>query len=470
MKSRSAKFLLSFMSLGMLCGLAACGADKAVWIHYKANDPTEEKRGNVEFWVSEDGKISFTEPKDAEIIEGKRPDEGKYGKTTEIWIENEVKISKDGQSFVVPLEKLPSVYYDTKSDYSTAEFKIIKDVKLTKKWTAIGNSAKPFAGTFNGNNKKIKNLSINVNEYGQGLFGYATGATIKDISLENIKVYSKGVAAGVVGWVVGGENVLIENCHVLSGEVKSTVDDDLGGIVGAIYEGAQNVVIKNCSNAAKIECNVFPGRVGGIVGVASPSASLLLEDCVNSGEIVSQNSAGMVGGTRGTCKGATFEFRNCVNEGTANVPYLGFFNSAADSKDYLTVNIVNESATESSLPTLFSTWQSGGTEGGILTVDLNGSTYKYFLIPTYTYSVTEGKIVSLSPVNNVCHDLDSTNITEVTAAQWAEFLALNPKAAIYEEDGTYKGVSPTTNCYAPNNYYIKGAGFGGLVNTWVKVN
>ena len=79
------------------------------------------------------------------------------------------------------------------------------------------------------------------------------------------------------------------------------------------------------------------------------------------------------------------------------------------------------------------------------------------------------KIVSLSKVNSVEKPMNQTTITTVTADEWASFLALNPKAAIYNEDGSYKGVSPTTNCYAPNNYYIKGSQFGGLINTWVKV-
>ena len=276
------------------------------------------------------------------------------------------------------------------------------------------------------------------------------------------------MTGGIVGFINGGENVLIENCHVLSGSNTSEGFDDLGGLVGAIYDPAKNVTIKNCSNAAKVESNAAPGRVGGIIGLAGPEVTLLLEDCTNKGVINGENAAGMIGGTRGQAQGAVFTLRNCKNEGTAKVPYVGFFNSSANSSDYIKVVIENTNDSDP-IYSLFSSWQSGGTEGGILTVEFNGDLYKYFLIPTYTYSDTQGKIVTLQKVNNVDLPLNKEEVTVVTAEEWAEFIALNPKAAIYNEDGSFKGVSPTTNCYAPNSYYIKGSQFGGLVNTWVKV-
>ena len=471
MKLKKTKAALSILSLIMLCGtFTGCSCDtKITWTHYAANAPTETSRGNVEFWVNDDGHISLIRPGIGTIVEGTSFDPDKYSDNKDIWIENELKITKGSDSLIIPLNQLPDVYYNSAVSYSDADLKIIKDVTLDKAWTALGTKDSPFTGSFDGNNKTISNLTISTDKEYQGLFGVANGASFKNVKLSNVAINASGLTGGLVGFINGGENVSIENCHVLSGTIKSTLFDDLGGLVGGIYNPTQNVIIKDCSNAARVESTVSPGRVGGIVGLAGSQKTLLLENCSNSGVIVGKNSAAMVGGTRGQAQGAEYTFKNCSNTGEAKAPYVGFFNSSASSADYISVKIEHTAVSEAMLPTLFSVWQSGGTEGGILTVSLNGATYKYFLIPTYTYSVSQGKIVSLEKVNNVEHPMNQTTITQATSDEWAELLAINPKAAIYNEDGTFKGVSPTTNCYAPNSYYIKGSQFGGFINTWVKV-
>ena len=469
MNKKLIKLSLGLMCSAMLCGgLTACSKGY-IWTHYAANEPTEAYRGNVEFWVNQEGDISLGYPNEGKVEEGGTFDRDRFAGIKEIWIENELKITNGEASFVIPMQQLPSVYNEAGKDYSNAEFKMLKDVTLNGNWTALGTEAAPFKGKFDGNNKTISGLKLANEEYCQGLFGAASGATFKNVKFASVDLNTHGYTGALVGFIRGGDEVLIENCHVLSGSVKSTEDDYIGGLVGGIYEPTKKAIFKDCSNAAKVETAVAPGRAGGMVGGVAVTESILFENCVNKAEIVAENSSAMVGGTRGTTQGATFTFKNCRNEGTATVPYIGFLNSSANSQEFIKVKVVNTAVTEAMLPTLFGNWQSGGTEGGILSVDLNGAQYKYFLIPTYTYSDTQGKIVSLSKVNSVSHPLNKAEITVATEAEWAEFMAINPKAAIYNEDGSYKGVSPTTNCYAPNSYYIKGAQFGGYVNSWVKI-
>ena len=469
MKNKSSKTIICLTSsLMMLGAITGCRTQITVWTHYKANAPTEEARGNIEFWIGANNKFTTRRPTVGKIVEAKSFDPEKFAQY-DIWIENELKVTKGDSSFVVPLADFPELYYNANGNYADAELKIIKDVTLEGTWTAIGSAEVPFSGVFDGNDKTISALTINNSEISQGLFGVASGATFKNLKLADVDINANGLTGAVVGFIHGGDDVLVENCHVLSGSIKSTLFDDLGGLIGGIYDPTKNVVVKNCSNAARVESAIAPGRVGGMIGIAGPTVSLLLENCVNSGVIVSSNSSAMVGGTRGQAKGATFTFRDCANTGTANVPYVGFYNSAAGGEEYLKVVIENTSVTESLLPSLFSSWQSGGSEGGILRLTINGDEYRYCLIPTYTYSVTQGKMVSLAPVYSVEHPLNQQSITTATEEEWAEFLALGSKIAVYNEDGSFRGVSPTTNCYAPNSYYIKGAQFGGFVNTWVKV-
>ena len=467
-KSRNAIITLA-SSLMMLGAVAGCKTQITVWTHYKANAPTEEARGNYEFWINIRKGVTLSRPRIGKVVEGKSSDLEKYDQYKEIWIENELKVTKGNESFVMPLAKFPELYYAEDSDYSTAEYKLLKEVKLEEEWTAIGNEDKPFKGVFDGNDKTIFSLTINTTNYYQGLFGLADDATFKNIKLADVNINANALTGGILGFAYGTGDITMESCSVLSGSIKSTLFDMVGGLIGGIYDPIKNVTVKNCLNAAKVESTVVPGRVGGIIGLAGATQTLLIENCANAGEIKGQNAAGLLGGTRGNAKGATYTFRNCSNLGSAKVPYVGFVNSAARAEEYIKVVIENGSTEESLLPTLFSVWQSGGTEGGILNLTLNGEQYRFCLLPKYTYSDTEGAIVMSQPVYKVQTSMQSESVVTVTEAEWEEFLAITPRAAIYNEDGSYRGVSPTTNCYAPNSYYIKGAQFGALVNNWVKI-
>ena len=67
-------------------------------------------------------------------------------------------------------------------------------------WTPIGTSANPFKGTFDGNGKVIKNLTVLMaGKSNVGLFGETRDGEIKDVTVENAKVVGRlnvGVVAG----------------------------------------------------------------------------------------------------------------------------------------------------------------------------------------------------------------------------------------------------------------------------------
>ena len=56
----------------------------------------------------------------------------------------------------------------------------MKDVS----WTPIGSDKRKFAGTFDGQFHRIKNLVINTDKKEQGLFGVAADATIKHVIID----------------------------------------------------------------------------------------------------------------------------------------------------------------------------------------------------------------------------------------------------------------------------------------------
>lgn len=65
-------------------------------------------------------------------------------------------------------------------------------------WVPIGNSNKPYQGTFDGNGKTITNLYINASQVNMGLFGYTYGGTIKNLTFEYANVTNTNNYAGVL--------------------------------------------------------------------------------------------------------------------------------------------------------------------------------------------------------------------------------------------------------------------------------
>jgi hypothetical protein len=74
------------------------------------------------------------------------------------------------------------------------------NIKLKKEWIAIGDDENPFTGTFDGNGYTISNLKITDKKAKYlGLFGYAEGASIYNVTLKNVKLSaSKGKSVGAI--------------------------------------------------------------------------------------------------------------------------------------------------------------------------------------------------------------------------------------------------------------------------------
>lgn len=139
-----------------------------------------------------------------------------------------------------------------------------------KSWIPIGYGDNSFQGNFDGNNKTISNLYINVTGstlWGHGLFGVVSNEAV----IENVTVEGNIKANAVVGGIVGAAtNSNITNCTnraTISGDAAN-----IGGIVGA-SDGAK---IQNCSNQGNISSNnsIYASKVGGILGAINDTGSV----------------------------------------------------------------------------------------------------------------------------------------------------------------------------------------------------
>lgn len=169
-------------------------------------------------------------------------------------------------------------------------YKLLNDIDLENNlWKPIGTGSEPFKGNFDGNGFSIQNLTIDEPQKNDvGLFGYIDGATIENISLNNINITGKdtvGVIAGTIKngkvinssvkgdgiitgkYSVGGitgfaDNVVFERCYVT---VDVVAQGYAGGLAGVMSENGNNTIF-NCYTITNLTCNDF--SAGGLVAYA----------------------------------------------------------------------------------------------------------------------------------------------------------------------------------------------------------
>lgn len=158
--------------------------------------------------------------------------------------------------------------------------------------------AKYFAGTLNGNGKRILNLKTDV----PFIQAIGTGALVKDVNIDKTCSFTP--------WY-GGEKQL-----------------EFGSLIGYCSEGT----VKNCTSAASItvsQCNAvankFPLYIGGLIG-RNRAASI--SGCTSSATIVSDatyvtdataKTSLYIGGFTGYCSNSDGVLEKCTNTGNISV-------------------------------------------------------------------------------------------------------------------------------------------------------
>lgn len=181
----------------------------------------------------------------------------------------------------------------------------------TNQWTPIGlGSNIAFSGIFNGNGKEISRLYINDTTSSSvrymGLFGYISGATIKNLTVDgSISGTNLSYSGGIVGSALG--EGIIENCRNKASVTSSMRlrHNVIGGIVGS----AASLTIKCCYNTGNISGAYM--CVGGIAGYVYQA---IVQDCYNTGDVsTSYDDEAYVGGIVGKMSSASL--KNSYNIG-----------------------------------------------------------------------------------------------------------------------------------------------------------
>jgi hypothetical protein len=205
------------------------------------------------------------------------------------------------------------------SRYEKAYFLLTRDLTGASDiiTTVIGKDYYHFYGTFDGGGHEIT-VNIKVSEGYAGLFGRATSATIKNLTVSGS---ISGTTAGGIcakfaeSWIEARSSPIvpvvgsISNCHnraKISGK-------DAGGICG----NSERVTISDCSNSGEILAYGTLAYAGGISGSNSSNSGTIL-NCYNSGNIIVYGderdySTGRAGGICGANSGT---IRHCFSANT----------------------------------------------------------------------------------------------------------------------------------------------------------
>lgn len=126
-------------------------------------------------------------------------------------------------------------------------YQLQNDIIMKEEWTepiALSISS-PFSGTFDGNGYAIKDL---VSPNGNGLFFYSGGSTIKNLGIENAKMYPQNnYSSPLINRTIAGSAgrlTTIKNCYADGVEIDSGSQDIYGhgAFTGWMYQGDVDVL------------------------------------------------------------------------------------------------------------------------------------------------------------------------------------------------------------------------------------
>jgi hypothetical protein len=225
------------------------------------------------------------------------------------------------------------------------------DVVFTTPFTSA------FTGSFDGQGFTISNISITDSRLYNGVFGYISSGSVKDLTLDNISIGTEatpittssstktGILAGYQASSLSTlENITIKNSHIFLSS-SSSLYAYVGGIVGELRGTASNIEVTNTSvNVAATSNGTL--RVGGAYGLIFESGKAnnhhIYIDVTASLDAVTSTRANRsyninIGGFAGevdpssTSSGA---IHSIYHVGDVNVPKLNFNPVANDTGTY----------------------------------------------------------------------------------------------------------------------------------------
>ena len=228
-------------------------------------------------------------------------------------------------------------------------------------WTPIGNSSKPFAGTFDGNGKTISGLFAKGSSY-VGLFGYVgESAEIRNFKLADSYMNNTGSYTGVIAYgapkIIESvySNAIIESMQMTGGIIgqwKAPVANLKGeGEEEGVYDGVgTRQYMKKCWFDGTIQLADGQSYSGGLIGRTEKYMLANIEDCLFSGTLTGANAT-QIGGLYGyDWSTVNLTIKNCLVAGCVDVTngtYIGALTGRANGNAISQIKATNTYVTSS---------------------------------------------------------------------------------------------------------------------------
>lgn len=250
----------------------------------------------------------------------------------------QINIGDWGTPIFTPLEFYQFV---DRVSVSTDKYYLANDIDFSSfTWNPIV-ATRVFRGTLNGNGKTISNLTIDYNSSAiaySGIFPRLDGATITDLSLNNVQIVSylstQGRVAGLIsGDAYNGKTVNLSYITITNSGVQGNSNSGVGGLIGFVT-GTNTKIIMNNIKATNLKVFNILAYAGGLIGTVAANSILEFYDVDFVGEAYAYPASSYVGGLIGyalrnsyvTIERALVEasFQNTLVNAA---PYTGLFTS-----------------------------------------------------------------------------------------------------------------------------------------------
>lgn len=231
-------------------------------------------------------------------------------------------------------------------DIPDGKYYLTKDITVPKNLRLFDGMGEVFTGVLDGKGHKLKNYTVKVNankdEGGSyALFGTMSGATVKNLTLSNVKMdvtyVSKNGGVSVAALANRAGKCKFSSVKV-SGKINvnyksqnpsyvSIKDCGVAGLVNSITDGSMT----KCTNSVDIslKCGDYYGFGSGYAaGGLADGGSAVYKNCKNTGDITVNPYRGFAGpdysvARVGGVAGEGSVFANCTNSGKIKFTYNG---------------------------------------------------------------------------------------------------------------------------------------------------
>jgi hypothetical protein len=187
------------------------------------------------------------------------------------------------------------------------------DIDLNElNWKPVGTSTRLFMGTFDGNSKEIKNMTVSVTSGYGGLFAAVSSAVIENTTVKDSSVTITGnsYAGGIAGYAENA--VTISNCKYYGTVTCSGTVSCAAGIVGDLKNFTGTVTGCEFKGSIVAESSNYAGGIAGCMLNCSGS----VENCSTVDSSINGNNG--IGGCIGYINNCNVTVKNCTVSGSVS--------------------------------------------------------------------------------------------------------------------------------------------------------